>query len=145
MNQPVEPKLQLNRTQDLAAAMAGEALVMMVDDEELVIELIQAYLDSAGYKRFIFTTEPRKALELMLRERPQVVLLDLGMPGIDGIETARRIRALGDAGSTALVAVTGWGQDEDRQRTAAAGFVAHLVKPVHVNQLSAVLDPLSVG
>ena len=58
MNQPVELKVPLTHTQNLAATMAGEALVMMVDDEELVTELIQAYLDSAGYKRFISTTEP---------------------------------------------------------------------------------------
>ena len=58
MNQPLELKVPLTQTQNLAAAMAGEALVMMVDDEELVTELIQAYLDSAGYKRFISTTDP---------------------------------------------------------------------------------------
>ena len=93
MNQPVEPKMALSQTQNLAVAMAGEALVMMVDDEEVVIDLIQAYLDSAGYRRFISTTDPRKALELMLRERPQVVLLDINMPGMSGLQIMQAMRA----------------------------------------------------
>jgi CheY-like chemotaxis protein len=61
--------------------------------------------------------------------RPHVVFLDLGMPGIDGLEAARRIRALRGRDGTLLVAVTGWGQERDRQLTAEAGFDAHLVKP----------------
>src|SRR5262249_62336261 len=93
MNQPVEPKMALSHTQNLAVAMAGEALVMMVDDEEGGIDLIQAYLDSAGYKRFLSTTDPRKALELMLRERPQVVLLDINMPGMGGLQIMQAMRA----------------------------------------------------
>jgi CheY-like chemotaxis protein len=75
--------------------------------------------------------------------RPQVVLLDIGMPGIDGIETARRIHALPGAESTVLVALTGWGHDRDRQRTEAAGFTAHLVKPVQMEQLEALLARFS--
>jgi PAS domain S-box-containing protein len=61
--------------------------------------------------------------------RPHVVFLDLGMPGIDGLEAARRIRALPGTDGTLLIAVTGWGQERDRQLTAEAGFDAHLVKP----------------
>jgi PAS domain S-box-containing protein len=61
--------------------------------------------------------------------RPHVVFLDLGMPGMDGLEAARRIRALPAGRDVLLVAVTGWGQERDRQATADAGFDAHLVKP----------------
>jgi CheY-like chemotaxis protein len=74
---------------------------------------------------------------------PQIVLLDIGMPGIDGIETAKRIQGLPGAESTVLVALTGWGHDRDRQRTEAAGFTAHLVKPVHMEQLEALLARFS--
>ena len=59
--------------------------------------------------------------------RPHVVFLDLGMPGIDGLDAARR--ALTGTNGTLLVAVTGWGQERDRQLTSEAGFDAHLVKP----------------
>jgi CheY-like chemotaxis protein len=61
--------------------------------------------------------------------RPHVVFLDLGMPGMDGLEAARRIRALPDGDRLLLVAVTGWGQERDRQSTKDAGFDAHVVKP----------------
>jgi PAS domain S-box-containing protein len=61
--------------------------------------------------------------------RPHVVFLDLGMPGMDGLEAARRIRALPDGARVLLVAVTGWGQERDRQSTSHAGFDAHVVKP----------------
>jgi CheY-like chemotaxis protein len=62
--------------------------------------------------------------------RPQVVLLDLGMPRMNGYEVARRLRHKPGLRPARLVAVTGWGQDADRRRSAAAGFDYHLVKPV---------------
>jgi CheY-like chemotaxis protein len=61
---------------------------------------------------------------------PQVVLLDLGMPRMDGYETARHIRGRWWGRNATLVALTGWGQQQDRQRTSDAGFDVHLVKPV---------------
>jgi CheY-like chemotaxis protein len=67
--------------------------------------------------------------------QPHVVLLDIGMPGMDGHEVARRIRKLPQARELILVALTGWGQEEDRQRSQAAGFDFHLVKPADLNTL----------
>jgi PAS domain S-box-containing protein len=75
------------------------------------------------------------AVDAAARTRPHVVFLDLGMPGMDGLEAARRIRALPRGDDMFLVAVTGWGQDRDREQTSEAGFDAHLVKPA---------DPLTV-
>lgn len=71
--------------------------------------------------------------------RPDVVLLDIGMPGMDGYEVARRIRANPNHRQISLIALTGWGQDEDRQRSAAAGFNHHLVKPADIDQLRQLL------
>jgi PAS domain S-box-containing protein len=71
-----------------------------------------------------------EARQYALRFRPQVVLLDLGMPKCDGLEVARAIRAEAWGRSALIVAVTGWGQEQDRQRTHEAGFDAHLVKPI---------------
>ena len=79
------------------------------------------------------------ALECARRFRPQVVLLDVGLPGMDGYELARRLRAEGLAGDV-LVSVTGYGQDEDRRRAAEAGFDLHLTKPVDPAQLRALLE-----
>ena len=67
-------------------------------------------------------------------------MLDLGMPGIDGYEVCRRIRAVPAYRHMLLVALTGWGQDEDRERSRSAGFHHHLVKPLNVQKLRWVLE-----
>jgi CheY-like chemotaxis protein len=74
--------------------------------------------------------------------RPDVVLLDIGMPGMDGNEVARRIRQQPQFAGTRLVALTGWGQDEDRRRTHESGFDHHLTKPVDIAALQALLASL---
>jgi signal transduction histidine kinase/CheY-like chemotaxis protein len=81
----------------------------------------------------------RSALECVDTFRPDVVLLDIGMPGMDGYEVARRIRANPANRSMSLIALTGWGQDEDRRRSVAAGFNHHLVKPADIEQLRQLL------
>lgn len=81
----------------------------------------------------------RKALECVETIRPDVVLLDIGMPGMDGYEVARRIRTNPANRHISLIALTGWGQDEDRKRSVAAGFNHHLVKPADIEQLRQLL------
>ena len=76
------------------------------------------------------------------RLRPRVMLLDIGLPGISGTEVARRLRAMAPRDELALIAITGWGQRSDREATAAAGFDAHLVKPVEFNELERVMQQL---
>ena len=70
---------------------------------------------------------------------PAVVLLDLGMPGMNGLEVARRMREDPKAREMTLVALTGWGQREDRRRTTEAGFDHHLVKPADLGALQSIL------
>ena len=67
--------------------------------------------------------------------RPDIALLDLGLPGRDGYQVARDLRETADLKDLVLVAVTGYGQDEDRRRTREAGFASHLVKPVDLDEL----------
>ncbi|MBY0495811.1 MAG: response regulator [Cyanobacteria bacterium] len=81
----------------------------------------------------------RQALECVDTFKPDVVLLDIGMPGMDGYEVARRIRANPAHRDISLIALTGWGQDEDRRRSVAAGFNHHLVKPADIEQLRQLL------
>jgi CheY-like chemotaxis protein len=69
------------------------------------------------------------ALVVAQEFRPDVVFLDIGMPGIDGYEVCRRLKQQPDLGSVLIVAMTGWGQEDDRRRSHEAGFDAHLVKP----------------
>ena len=88
------------------------------------------------------------ALELVRRRRPDLVLLDIGLPGMDGYEVARRCRQDEDLRSIMLVAMTGYGKDEDRRRSQEAGFNAHLVKPVNLEDLRVLLtqpDPMTPG
>jgi signal transduction histidine kinase/CheY-like chemotaxis protein len=82
----------------------------------------------------------RAALQAVDSFRPDAVLLDIGMPGMDGYEVARRIRANSLHRGILLIALTGWGQEEDRQRSAAAGFNHHLVKPADIDQLRQLLS-----
>jgi len=74
--------------------------------------------------------------------RPDAVFLDLGMPSLDGYEVARRLRKMPGFEKTVLAALTGWGQQEDRRRTAEAGFDHHLVKPVEPNDVERLLAEL---
>ncbi|HTM30016.1 MAG TPA: response regulator, partial [Vicinamibacterales bacterium] len=79
------------------------------------------------------------ALDRVERFHPALVLLDIGMPGMDGYEVARRIRARPALQGIQLVALTGWGQAEDRLRSREAGFDHHLIKPAGIDELCALL------
>jgi len=81
-------------------------------------------------------------LETAVRHVPDIALLDIGMPLLDGYEVARRIRAETWGKSVTLVALTGWGQESDRRRSQEAGFDTHLVKPLDPERLSALLAQL---
>ena len=83
------------------------------------------------------------ALSTAASYRPEIVLLDLGMPGMDGFACARELRRMPELNGATLIAQTGWNQDEDRRRTAAAGFDAHLAKPVDIDALLREVDRLS--
>lgn len=71
-----------------------------------------------------------EALDLARRFRPEVVLLDIGLPGVSGYEVAERLRERPETGGARLIALTGWGQEDDRRRSRSAGIDVHLVKPV---------------
>jgi CheY-like chemotaxis protein len=112
----------------------GGRRVLVVDDNQDATETLQTLLESLG-ATVAAAGNGRDALAQFERFEPDVVLLDIGMPGMDGYEVARRIRALPVGGATPLIAVTGWGQQEDVRRCFEAGFDHHLVKPLDVNRL----------
>lgn len=84
-----------------------------------------------------------EALEVASKFRPGIILLDIGLPDMNGFEVCRQIRKQHWGGETVLVALTGWGQEEDRRKASDAGFDGHMVKPVEFNALSKLLDDLS--
>ncbi len=81
-----------------------------------------------------------QALEMAKMLWPEVILLDLGLPGVDGYEVARQLRQHECCRSTLMVAISGYGQEEDRRKSKESGFDHHLTKPVDYNALVAVLD-----
>jgi CheY-like chemotaxis protein len=108
--------------------------ILVVDDNADAGDTLAALLTELGATVTVFH-DGQAALEALDASDPDAVLLDLGMPGMDGFEVARRIRATARHADVLLVALTGWGQEDDRSRTRAAGFDHHLVKPPDVHHL----------
>ncbi|HEY4542593.1 MAG TPA: hybrid sensor histidine kinase/response regulator, partial [Noviherbaspirillum sp.] len=125
-----------------AAATQGAALqplrVMVVDDNVDAAAMLALLLETAGHVVLV-EHHAVAALERAAREKPDVCFLDIGLPGMDGLELARRLRAAPHTAQALLVAVTGYGQAQDKLETAAAGFDVHLIKPVSAVQLAQVL------
>lgn len=113
--------------------------ILVIEDNEDVAETLVVWLESGGHHVSVANTGP-KGLELTLSQKPQVVLCDVGLPEMDGIEVCQEVRRRSAPGfRPMMIALTGWGMDEDRQRTKAAGFDHHLVKPVAIDLLSELL------
>jgi PAS domain S-box-containing protein len=112
--------------------------VLVVDDNVDAADSLRLVLDLQGHVTAV-AYDPASALAAVEPFAPDCVLLDIGLPGIDGYETARRIRALPGGHKLRLIAVTGWGQDEDKERARSSGFDAHLTKPVQAAAVSALL------
>jgi PAS domain S-box-containing protein len=121
-----------------AGSLSGSGRsVLVVDDNVDAAELLGDLLRASGYAVTIAHDGP-EALAVAARTRPEVALIDIGLPVMDGYELARKLRDL--LGDARLIAVTGYGQQRDRDRSRAAGFDAHLVKPVPLEALHAALE-----
>jgi signal transduction histidine kinase/ActR/RegA family two-component response regulator len=116
----------------------GTMKLLVVDDNPDVASSVAMFLELVGHDVRV-AHDGDKAIQLAEEFRPQAMLLDLGMPGMDGYEVCRRIRSMSWAKDMRIIAITGWGQEEDRRQSAAAGFDAHLVKPVNPKTLDQLL------
>jgi CheY-like chemotaxis protein len=114
---------------------------MVVDDNADAAQSLAMLLEAEGHNVCVEYTA-QSALERARVEAPRALLLDIGLPGMDGYELARRLRALPQTAGALLIALTGYGQDQDRERSKAAGFDHHLVKPADTKKLSALLAEL---
>jgi PAS domain S-box-containing protein len=115
--------------------------VLVVDDNRDAAESLGLVLRFMGYEVSI-AYGGAEALEIAARERPRAAIIDIGMPGMSGHEVARRMRLEAWGRKATLVALTGWGQDADKQAARAAGFDDHLTKPVDPDDVEAVLSRL---
>jgi CheY-like chemotaxis protein len=127
-------------TQDEAGECARQHRVLIVDDNADAAETLRLLMKSLGGGEVRTASNGADALEAAATLHPDVVLLDLSMPGMDGYELARRMRAESWGKRAFLVALTGWGQDQHRRRSHEAGFDRHMIKPADAEALRGVLN-----
>jgi PAS domain S-box-containing protein len=132
------PKTELGLTASLGPA-AHSARVLIVDDNTDAALTLREFMASLGHQTAV-AHDGVEALELARTFLPTVALVDIGLPLLDGYEFARRMRQRLGKDQLVLVAVTGYGQDEDRARAREAGFDHHLVKPIELRGLSKLLE-----
>ncbi len=120
---------------DASQAAVPSRLVLLADDNRDSADVMAELLRMAGH--VVHTSnDGLQAAALALRLQPDVLVLDIGMPGLNGYEVARRVRAQPWGARPLMIAATGWGQDDDRQKALAAGFDMHLTKPFDPAHLS---------
>ncbi|MGE0132251.1 MAG: ATP-binding protein [Blastocatellales bacterium] len=132
---------QVDETRATGAAATRGLRILVVDDNVDSADMMAMMLQIKGHETRVTHNGP-DAIEASLNFRPDVTLLDIGLPEMDGYEVARRLRQQAETRETALIAVTGYGQAEDRKRSHEAGFNHHLVKPVEPEALEALLGSL---
>jgi CheY-like chemotaxis protein len=118
-----------------AAPSAPAQTILLADDNRDAIDALAELLRMSGHEVHL-AHEGLAAVEMALRLQPDVIVLDIGMPGLNGYDAARRIRAQPWAANAFLIAATGWGQEDDRRKASAAGFDLHLTKPFDPDQLT---------
>lgn len=117
---------------------AGQRRVLLADDNEFAVRMLAQALESSGHAVTV-ARDGVSAVRLASESRPQVALLDIGLPGMDGYEVARRLRSDPTFNGLHLIALTGYGGEEDRRKSKAAGFDEHLVKPVDFDTVERML------
>jgi PAS domain S-box-containing protein len=139
------PRTTTSRQQpEGAAVQILRHRILVVDDAPAAAQMLGKLLEKLG-QTVSLAHSALEALEVVQKSAPDMVISDLGMPHIDGLELARRLRAMPSMANACLVALTGYGQDSDRQRTKEAGFDHHLVKPVNLEVLRSLLQTTPVA
>jgi signal transduction histidine kinase/CheY-like chemotaxis protein len=132
-----EPE-ERRKTPRRSSRRTSQRRILVVDDNDDQVLSLAMLLTLQGHT-VEHATSGREALERAAEFKPDIALVDLGMPDLNGLEVARRIRELPGLRNVVLVAQTGWGSDDDRKRSAEAGFDIHLVKPVTATALDEVV------
>lgn len=114
--------------------------ILLVDDNADAVQSLAMLLEECGHE-VIIEADGLKGLEAALTHSPEVVILDIGLPDISGYELARRLRTENETKNTVLLAITGYGQEQDKKLAKAAGFDYHLVKPINFQELKKLIEP----
>jgi len=131
----VEPQDSRAGVHEAVSAPSGlYCKIVVADDNRDAADSLKMLLELAGHEVFV-AYNGQQALDLGARERPQAFVLDVGMPDLTGYEVARRIRQQAWGRGVLLLAVTGWGQDDDKEQAKAAGFDFHFTKPVNPQEV----------
>ncbi len=134
------PEPQTNAKSDLAASNAiASRRILVVDDNHDAANSLAMLMRLRGHQVHV-AYSGSDALQIVSENKLDLAFVDIGMPQMDGHEVARRIRSDPLSNKLRLIALTGWGSDADRRRTAQAGFDLHLVKPVDPQLLNSILD-----
>ena len=141
LNRPVVAEESSSR---LASDPQAQRRVLIVDDNLDSAESLAMLLEITGNKTYM-AHDGLEALEQIEKYRPEVVLLDIGLPRVDGHEVCRRVREKSWGKDIVVIALTGWGQDDDRRKSEEAGFNGHLVKPVDYDKLLELLAALTTN
>lgn len=139
-----QPAGRVSETEPSTPPSVPPLNVLVVDDNISSAETTAQILAMTGHKVTLAHDGP-EALNTARKIKPDVIMLDLGMPGMSGYEVCRELRKDEDFRETMLIAQTGWGQERDRERTQEAGFDHHLTKPVDFNELSGLLAKHKAG
>jgi PAS domain S-box-containing protein len=138
---PLVPAPETNTIKNLPTEKSGSLRILIVDDNVDAAETMAMLQQLHGHQTRI-AHSGQDALEIAARFMPQAVLLDIGLPGMDGYEVATQIRRTPDLANAFLVALTGYGTEKDRERGRSAGFDEHLTKPADLDLLRRWLDAL---
>jgi PAS domain S-box-containing protein len=129
----IPPEVSSSAT-DAPAELSSQRRILIVDDNKDSADSLALLLEITGNKTYM-AHDGVEALEAIEKHRPDVVLLDIGLPRLDGHEVCRRVREQPWGKDIVVIALTGWGQEDDRRKSEEAGFNGHLVKPVDYDKL----------
>ena len=139
---PRSDALEIGESPKVGISIMAPLKILVADDNADLVTLTAEFLEMMGHQA-ITATDGRKALDLAEKELPDVAILDIGMPGMNGYELAQAIRNEEWGKKIALIAATGWGNEEDQERTRSASFNLHMTKPFAMERLQIALQQVT--
>jgi|SRR5712692_1554547 len=126
------------------AGVPAPLRILLIEDSKDILFLMKMELESLGYS-VLTARDGESGLDIAAREHPNLIISDIKMPGIDGLEFIKRLRAVPELSSMPAIALTGYGSEQDVAKALAAGYNAHISKPVDPQELSELIRSLTAG